>query len=137
MKHHDQKQLGRASVYLAYTSRLYYIIEEKQEMKSDTAGTQRQKLMQRLWKSAAYPLLLMACSVCLLVKPGSKSRHGTSHSGLDSPPSIKLSSRRPWLLLGRLVIFGLTGDNRSCHLVQTPEGFFSEKKKTVNTPSAR
>jgi hypothetical protein len=54
MQHHVQKQVGEERAYLAYTSLSSFIIKEIQDKNSSRAGTWRQKLMQRPWRSAAY-----------------------------------------------------------------------------------
>jgi hypothetical protein len=53
-KHHDQKSVGKERVYLAYTSRSQSITGGSQDRNSSRAGTWRQELMQRPWRSAAY-----------------------------------------------------------------------------------
>lgn len=49
-EHHDQKPIGEERFYLAYPSILLFIMGGHQ----DRAGTRSQKLMQRLWRGAAY-----------------------------------------------------------------------------------
>lgn len=54
------KQLGEEKVFTFIS---LFIMEGSQGRNANRAGTWRWKLMQRLWSSAAYWLLLMACSV--------------------------------------------------------------------------
>jgi hypothetical protein len=54
MKHHYQKANWSKKVYSAYTSTLLFITKENQDRNSHRAGTWRQELMQRSWRSAAY-----------------------------------------------------------------------------------
>jgi hypothetical protein len=49
-----QKQVGEERVYFAYISISIFIIEGNQDKNSIRAGTWRQELMQRPWRSAAY-----------------------------------------------------------------------------------
>jgi hypothetical protein len=44
--------MGKEMIYLAYLSTLLFIIKANQD--SNRAGTWRQELMQRPWRSAAY-----------------------------------------------------------------------------------
>ena len=69
MKHHDQKQIGEEKVYLAYTSTSLFIIKGSQDRNSSRAGTWRQELMQRPWRSAAYWLVSPGL-LTLLCYPG-------------------------------------------------------------------
>jgi hypothetical protein len=46
IKHHDQKQVGKERVYLAFTCMSYFIIEESQDRNSNRAEIWRQGLMQ-------------------------------------------------------------------------------------------
>jgi hypothetical protein len=54
MKHHDQKQVGKERVYSVYTSTLLFIIEGNQGKNLNRAGTWKQELMQRPWRSSAF-----------------------------------------------------------------------------------
>ena len=54
-------QVGEERVYLAYTSVLLFIIKGSQGKDSNRAGTWRQELMQRPWRSAAHGLAFSAC----------------------------------------------------------------------------
>jgi len=54
-KHHNQKSnVGEERLYLAYTSTALLIIERCCDWNSKKAGTWRQELMQRPWRSAAH-----------------------------------------------------------------------------------
>ena len=53
MEHHDQKQLGKERVYLAYPSTSLFVTEGGQDRNSNRTGTWRQELMQRSWRGAA------------------------------------------------------------------------------------
>ena len=57
MKYHDQKKLGR-NEFMAYTSTLLFITKISKNTKSSRAGTWRQDLIQRPWRSADYCLAL-------------------------------------------------------------------------------
>lgn len=51
IKQHDQKQLGEESVYFILQLKVYYSEKSEQNL---MAGTWRQELMLRPWKSAIY-----------------------------------------------------------------------------------
>jgi hypothetical protein len=57
MKHHEVEE---ERVYLAYTFTSYSIPKGSQDRDPVTAGTSRQKLMQRSWRGAAYWLVRSA-----------------------------------------------------------------------------
>lgn len=54
MKHQDQKKLGKKNIYIACTFISKFIIKGSQIKNSNWAGTWRQELMQRTWKSTLY-----------------------------------------------------------------------------------
>ena len=49
-----KKQVGEESVYSAYTSILVFITKGSLDRHSNRAGTWRQELMQRPWRSVVY-----------------------------------------------------------------------------------
>jgi hypothetical protein len=49
-----RKEVGEERVYSAYTSTWLFITKASQDWNSHKAGTWRQELMQRPWRSAAY-----------------------------------------------------------------------------------
>jgi hypothetical protein len=81
MKLHDQKQVGEEGVYLGYTSTLYSITGGSQDRNSIRVATQKQELMQRPWRVAAYWLLILAYSACFHIEPR------TTSSGM-APPTM-------------------------------------------------
>jgi hypothetical protein len=84
-----KKQVGEERVYSAYTSTLLFITKGSQDRNSHRAGTWRQELMmQRPRRDAAYwitsPSLL---SLLSYRTQDCQPRDGTTHSGLDPPPT--------------------------------------------------
>ena len=78
------KQVGEEGTYLAHTSILRFIIEGSQDGNSNRAGSWRQELMQRPWRSAAYWFASHGLLSLL------SYRIGTTYHGLGPPPSFSL-----------------------------------------------
>ena len=68
-----KKQVGEERAYSAYTCTLLFITKGSQDRSSHKAGTWRQELMQRPWRSAAYWLASPGCSACFLIEPRTTS----------------------------------------------------------------
>jgi hypothetical protein len=89
MKHHAQKQVEEERLYLAYTFISLLIIKGGQDRNSNRAGTWRQELMHRTWKSTTYRLAHHG----LLSLPSYRTqvhqpRDGTTHYRPGPPLSI-------------------------------------------------
>jgi hypothetical protein len=82
-----KKQVGEERVYSAYTPALLFITKGLQNRNSHRAGTWRQELMQRPWKSATY--WLASPGLLSLLSYSTRDyqpRDGTTHSGLGPRP---------------------------------------------------
>ena len=83
-----EEQVGEERVYLAHMSTALFIIEGNQDRNSHRAGTWRQELVQRPWRSTLYwpasPDLLSLLSY----RTQNQTRGGTTHNGLDHPKSF-------------------------------------------------
>jgi hypothetical protein len=89
MKHHDKKQVGEKRLYLAYMFTSLFIIKGNQDRNSHRAETQKQELMQRPWRSAAYWLAPHNfLSLFSYRTQEHQPRDGTTHNGQGPPISI-------------------------------------------------
>ena len=76
-------------VCLAYASTSLSIIKESQDRDSNRAGTWRQELMQRPWRSAAYRLASHGLLNLLSYKiQDHQPRDTITHNGVGHPPLI-------------------------------------------------
>ena len=82
-----KKQFGEERIYSDYT--LLFITKGSQDRNSNRAGTWRQALMHRPWRSTAY-WLPMVCSASLLSyrTQNYHLRDGSTPNGLSPPPLI-------------------------------------------------
>ena len=84
-----KKQVGEERVYSAYTSTLLFITKGSQDRNSHRAGTWRQELMQRPWRSAAYWLASPGFLHLISYRTQDyQSRDSTTHNELGPPPLI-------------------------------------------------
>jgi hypothetical protein len=81
-----KKQVGEERVYSVYTSMLLFITKRSQDRHSHMAGTWRQELMQKLWKSAAYWIASPGLLSLLSYRTQDyQPRDGTTHQGPSYP----------------------------------------------------
>lgn len=83
MKHYDQKHIGDERVYLAYTSKSPFIIEESQDRNHNRVGIWRQELLTGL-----HPHNLISLFFLLLLLNPELSVQGWYHWQLTRSSSI-------------------------------------------------
>jgi hypothetical protein len=69
-KHHDERASWEERIYSAYTSTWLFITKGSQDRNSNRAGTWRQALMHRPWRSTAY--WLASCGLLSLLSYGTQ-----------------------------------------------------------------
>jgi hypothetical protein len=77
-----KEQVGEEKVYSFYTSTLLFITKGTQDRNSHRAGTWRQELMQKPWRSAVYWLAFPSLHSLLSYRTQDyQPRDGTIHNG--------------------------------------------------------